>query len=120
MTELDRWQEITQYRLQANLLQPGQIPGYLAPTPKTITTFTDRPGGGGTYWSFQTSLQRKVQGLVGMNSMRNAPDAQISELLDQDAGDSVAWLGNNDPDCEQRGALVPMYVQLFRFGVTPI
>lgn len=121
MTELERWKAITDYRLTTGALTAGQIPGYLAPSPlATITVVTDRPGGGVVYWSFQASLQRRVQSLVGTNSLRGMSDDQVGELLNQEADDAQAWLGGNDPDLANRAALVSEYVAIYRFGVTPV
>lgn len=125
MSELQRWRDVVAANMAAHPERQVQMPGYLAPDPLATITVPDiraGVGGGGSsiYWSFQASLQRRVQGLVGSFASQGMPDDLVRELLNQTADDAVAWLGEYDADIANRDALVEEYVQLYRFGVTPI
>lgn len=123
--ELQRWKDVVAERIASGALKPGEIPGYLAPEPLGIVFVPNiRIGAGpGTspYWSFQAFLQLRVQALAGSSAFRGAagPDL-VAELLGQTADDAVAYLGDADPDCAQRDALLASYIRLYWFAVTPV
>jgi hypothetical protein len=124
--ELQRWKDIVAGKISNRVLKPGEIPGYTPPDPlATITVPNSRIGDGtgtSTYWSFQANLQRRVQQLADSSYFRSTASLDlVAELLGQSADDSIAYLGDADPDCAMRDALLAdVYVPLYALAVTPV
>ncbi len=123
MTELERAQGVVIANLLSGAQQKGQPLGYTPPNPlATITVSDTRIGDGGgssTYWSFQATLQRRVQQLAGSFAFRSTATPElVSALLGQSADDAVAYLGDADPDCANRDALLQTYIQLYNLATT--
>ena len=143
MNELERWKkyvaaQFAKYQPWMGPRRSGPV-GYLAPYPPPMIAVPDsRSGAGGgataSILSLQGALQECVQQLAGGIINWGMGDAQVRALLLARATDSVAWLGQYDPDCagssvDSDGNLAPgpiligliddVYVPLFRFAVTP-
>ncbi len=127
MTELQRWKEIVAGKVGDGSLKHGQIPGYVPPSPMAVIYIPDSrvEGPSATGFSpiksFQATLQFRVAALANNNFFRsNADSSLVSDLLGQSANDAVAYLGDADPDCANRDALLAEYIQLYWFSVTGV
>ena len=125
MSELQRWKDVVATEVATGKIKPGQIPGYTAPVPVPVIWIDDSRIGAGPgkspIKSFQGTLQARVAMLANNNFFRTNADASlVSDLLGQSADDAVAYLGDADPDCQNRDALLEEYNALYWFAVTPI
>ncbi len=124
MSELQRWKDAVAVSMANGTLKSGQIPGYTAPSPLAFIQVSNERIGAGPGFSpiksFQATLQSRIAMLANNNFFRsNADDSLVRDLLSQSADDAVAYLGDLDPDCANRDALLSDYVKLYWFAVTP-
>ncbi len=122
MTELERYQGAVIASLLSGSIQKGQPIGYTAPAPVYVTVQDSRIGAGtGTsqYPGFQTEMQNRVAALANNTFFRTTatPDL-VALLLGQTADDAVSNLGDADPDCANRDALLQTYIQVYNLAVT--